>query len=79
MFDLPPSDRPFSLVDEMFTASLPETTCHACSRRIGRRKHRMSLRASWRGAPEALCPECWTIICRWAARFALQQLPLPLP
>lgn len=67
-----------SLVDAIYTAGLPETTCSGCIRKIERRKPRVTLRASWRDNTDCLCPECWHTICAWASRFALIQTELDL-
>lgn len=61
----------------MWILTLPERNCTACTRRIPRRKHRVTLRASWRGQEDILCPKCWMSICQWAQRFALIQGILP--
>jgi hypothetical protein len=71
-------DELHSPPDETFSASLPEFRCSACGRPRTRRVHRVQVRASWRGANESICVECWTTICQWAAKFALQQQVLPL-
>lgn len=77
-FSDPPSGTGGSLVESLFTASLPETHCDGCGSLIMRRQPRMMLRASWRDCQESLCPGCWGAIVQWAQRFALQQLELPL-
>jgi len=51
-----------NLSDALFVAGLPERECASCHVIVPRRKHRVTLRFSWRGAPETLCPECWSII-----------------
>ncbi len=73
----PPADVAKShLVDDLFQASLPATTCNACGCAIARRERRVQIRASWRGSTEVLCAHCWDVICDWAVRFAYQQLKL---
>jgi RNase P subunit RPR2 len=66
------------LLDQVFQASLPRTNCAACHHAIPRRTHRMTLRASWREAPETICLYCWKTICEWARRFALEQIAMDL-
>lgn len=66
-----------SLLEDVFIASLPKTTCTACGDDLPRRSHRVMVRASWRPATENLCPSCWSVITEWAARFALRQADLP--
>jgi|GEM_PF-5363350 len=66
-----------SLAESLYVASLPQVKCTACSRIIPRRKHRLTMRASWRNDWEYLCPQCWYQVCQWAERFALQQMELP--
>jgi RNase P subunit RPR2 len=61
----------------LWGASLPAVTCASCGKLIKRRKHRMTLRASWREETDYLCASCWYQVCRWASRFALQQMTLP--
>ena len=78
MFDPPDSTPAEGLAAQTFQMSLPQVRCAACNEIIARRKHRMALRASWRRATEYLCPDCWHAVCSWAARFALEQLQLPL-
>lgn len=77
-FSAPPSGTETNLAENLFQASLPEASCAACGGRVERRTDRVMIRASWRPAQETLCVECWDVICEWAARFALQQLELPL-
>jgi hypothetical protein len=62
--------------DSMFVVTLPQRACHVCADTIPRRRHRVIIRASWRGADETLCMKCWSTICEWARRFALQQMVL---
>ena len=78
MFEAPDDARPTGLAHEMYTTSLPAVVCNSCGSRIKRRAHRMTLRASWRDRQEYLCPDCWLVVCHWAARSALQQLEPPL-
>jgi hypothetical protein len=78
MFQLPFEDADSRLAQDLYTASLPKVECDVCQRTIARRKDRVTLRASWRGKWEYICPSCWRVICEWASRFALQQLSLPL-
>lgn len=75
-WDMPEEAK--GLVDSLFQASLPQQTCAACHRIIPRRRPRITIRASWRPEPDHLCPQCWRVICEWAARFAHTQLELPL-
>jgi predicted RNA-binding Zn-ribbon protein involved in translation (DUF1610 family) len=74
----PTGDEDASFGGELYVAALPERSCSACGDTIARRAHRVTLRASWRAGWEYLCPNCWDVIVRWAARFALQQRELPL-
>ncbi len=76
MFEPAPDGN--DLAAQMYVASLPMVTCTACGNRIPRRKHRMTMRASWRNQWEHLCPTCWYQVCEWASLFALQQIELPI-
>jgi hypothetical protein len=73
-FEMPSSDD----TRDLYVMSLPQRDCTVCGRHIGRRSHRVVIRASWRDVMETLCPGCWGTICQWASRFALQQAILPL-
>lgn len=77
MFEGPTDAEAPSFPQEMYVVSLPAVICASCGARIARRAHRMTLRASWRDRWEHLCPDCWAVVCQWAARFALQQMELP--
>jgi len=57
-------------------ALMPAVKCAACGMNIRNREHRVWIYATWRGQHEPLCTGCWRTICEWAARFALQQIPL---
>lgn len=72
------SESNHDTVDQLLLETLPARECTACDRKIARREHRMTLRASWKQSVEVLCIPCWATICQWAARFALEQLELPL-
>lgn len=63
---------------DTYSASLPGAPCTACAHWIPRRTPRVQVRASWREHADLLCLSCWSAVCRWAERFALQQAELPL-
>ncbi len=65
------------LSDELEGRRLPAAACTACGRRIKRRGSRVIIFPTWRRSPDALCPQCWLVICAWASKFALLQLALP--
>lgn len=77
-FSMPAGEEARDLGGQLYAASLPAVSCNACGDRIARREHRVTLRASWRGGWEYLCPRCWQVIVGWASRFALRQLDLPI-
>lgn len=74
----PPSGSGANLADSLYITSLPAAACAACNRSVGRRKHRIVVRASWRSSPETLCLRCWVAVCQRAVRFALEQGELGL-
>jgi hypothetical protein len=74
-FTEPPT---YSILERMYIASLPEVACDCCGKLVARRVNRMTLRASWRESFQYVCVPCWQSFTQWAAKFALQQLKLPL-
>jgi len=76
-FVMPEHAEPSEMAS-FYQHTLPQADCTACGRIIPRRRHRIYLRASWAPKGDVLCPRCWSIVCQWASRFALQQAELPL-
>lgn len=71
------AEAPTEEVDGLWGGTLPFESCSACGALIKRRQQRVYVRATWRGAREVLCANCWLKICTWASRFTMEQIELP--